>query len=220
MRTMRRFVVGSVGLVLVVGGVALASIPDQNGVIHACYRNSNGQLRVIDNATQTCSSGETALTWNQTGPAGLQGPVGPTGPEGLPGSEIVARLRLSGAPVEVTSVPFALPFSPASWTQQAAQLNMLYARVSVSNPTNPVDAQFSLFVDGVRLTSARPRIGGTGASAGTLEFEYVVTDDAGIFVPFVLFEPDQNETHQIAVTVHGTTPTIVHEFSVDVVAVG
>jgi hypothetical protein len=59
---------------LVLGGVAYAAIPDANGVIHGCRKNSGGALRVIDSeAGQTCSGSETALNWNQTGPAGISG---------------------------------------------------------------------------------------------------------------------------------------------------
>jgi hypothetical protein len=52
------------------GGVAYATIPDAQGVIHACFK-ANGQLRVVESGR--CSSGETALDWNQTG---LPGPPG------------------------------------------------------------------------------------------------------------------------------------------------
>jgi hypothetical protein len=55
------------------GGIAYATIPGSNGVIHACYKAS-GQLRVIDSGS--CGSGETALTWNQSGPPGPPGPPG------------------------------------------------------------------------------------------------------------------------------------------------
>ena len=72
---------GTLGLVvlcvLAVGGIALASIPDGNGVIHGCYRNSSGHdLRVIDSPSESCTSNEVALNWNQTGP---QGPAGAAG---------------------------------------------------------------------------------------------------------------------------------------------
>lgn len=61
-------------LVLGVGVVAYASIPDASGVIHGCRKNSDGQLRVIDSdAGQTCANGWTPLNWSQTGP---QGPPG------------------------------------------------------------------------------------------------------------------------------------------------
>jgi type VI secretion system secreted protein Hcp len=67
--------------------VAIAAIPSSSdGVIHACYSTGStppGALRVIDaDANQTCSTGETTLTWNQTGPTGPPGPQGDPGPPG------------------------------------------------------------------------------------------------------------------------------------------
>jgi hypothetical protein len=87
-------------------GVAVASIPSSDGVIHGCYAKPGfpglsppaGTLRVIDSPSQNCTANELALTWNQTGPQGLQGlpgpkgdtgpagPIGPQGPGGPTGS--------------------------------------------------------------------------------------------------------------------------------------
>jgi len=83
---------------LAIGGIAYASIPDSNGVIHACYNtgaNPSGALRVIDTGlNSTCSKNEKSLSWNQRGPTGpagsngtngtpgTTGPTGPTGPKG------------------------------------------------------------------------------------------------------------------------------------------
>lgn len=73
--------------VLVVGGIAYATIPDTGGVIHGCYQKNQGALRVIDtDKGQACSSSETALNWSQTGPQGPQGAPGPQGPAGPSGS--------------------------------------------------------------------------------------------------------------------------------------
>jgi hypothetical protein len=78
---MRRIaLVASVVLVALVGvvGIAWASIPGADGVIHGCYKNSNpaqGAVIVIDSAA-SCPSGYTALNWNQTGPTGPPGPSG------------------------------------------------------------------------------------------------------------------------------------------------
>jgi hypothetical protein len=66
-------------------GIAHATIPDGNGVIHACYLNSDGRLRVV-NDPASCKRDETALSWSQTGPQGPQGPVGPSGPQGPQGA--------------------------------------------------------------------------------------------------------------------------------------
>lgn len=74
------------GLVLLSASAAFASIPDAGGVIHGCYDSVNGQLRVIDDSTQTCRQAETAIQWSQTGPRGPQGPIGATGPQGAVGA--------------------------------------------------------------------------------------------------------------------------------------
>lgn len=65
-------------------GLAYSAIPETDGSIHACYDNTSGALRVIDpGAGQECRPGsETALNWNQKGPAGAQGPPGPAIPAG------------------------------------------------------------------------------------------------------------------------------------------
>ena len=55
------------GLLLGFAGSAavFASIPDINGRIHACYRTSNGSVRIIDDASENCTSSETAISWDQ-----------------------------------------------------------------------------------------------------------------------------------------------------------
>jgi tail collar domain len=72
-----------------------AAIPDAGSVIHGCYLNRDGSLRVIDTGVgQSCNrTKETPLNWRQnstepkgatgaTGPTGTTGPAGPTGPSG------------------------------------------------------------------------------------------------------------------------------------------
>jgi hypothetical protein len=85
-RTRARWVVpvAAVGL-LAMGGVAFATIPDSGQVIHGCYRRSGGALRVIDNSVTNCDKGETALTWNVSGPAGTNGTNGTNGAPGISG---------------------------------------------------------------------------------------------------------------------------------------
>ena len=63
----------------------LATVPDGNGVIHACFTKSTGTIRVIDNSVTNCKSGETSLAWNVQGPPGPQGPQGSVGPQGAQG---------------------------------------------------------------------------------------------------------------------------------------
>lgn len=69
------------------GGIAVAaSIPAADGTITGCYHKNNGQLRVVESATQ-CNPSELALTWQQEGPEGPQGPQGPVGPQGPAGPQ-------------------------------------------------------------------------------------------------------------------------------------
>jgi hypothetical protein len=75
-----RLIVIAVALLLL-GGIAYASIPGPDGVIHGCYKNSTGMLITIDSAA-SCPTGYTALNWNQTGPQG---------PAGLAGVHVVSQ---------------------------------------------------------------------------------------------------------------------------------
>src|SRR6266540_3846415 len=78
----------AVVLLIALGGIAYATIPDSDGVIHGCYQKSSGLLRVIDTDTgQSCASSEKPVSWNQTGPEGPTGPQGVTGPPGTGPSE-------------------------------------------------------------------------------------------------------------------------------------
>ena len=73
--------VSAVALVAIAGAVtyAVADIGG-GGMINGCYKSQNGQLRVIDPATDHCLPSETAISWSQTGPQGSPGPTGPAGP--------------------------------------------------------------------------------------------------------------------------------------------
>jgi hypothetical protein len=75
--------VSAVVVVAIAGGVtyAVADIGG-GGVINGCYKAQNGQLRLIDPATDQCLPSEKPISWNQTG---TQGPPGPTGPAGSKG---------------------------------------------------------------------------------------------------------------------------------------
>jgi hypothetical protein len=56
-------------------GIAYASVPGPDGVVHGCYQSSglgDGALYVIDSGA-SCPTGYTALNWDQTAPAGLAG---------------------------------------------------------------------------------------------------------------------------------------------------
>lgn len=72
-------IVAVAALMVALGGVAWASIPDPGGVIHGCYAKSTGALRVVDTSKPTgvCSEKQVPISWNQTGPQGVPGPAGP-----------------------------------------------------------------------------------------------------------------------------------------------
>src|SRR5580765_8708710 len=92
----RRVAVAFVVVVAIAaGGIAYASIPDANGVVHGCYNSDNGALRVFGKSKdyQQCSAGEKALDWSQTGP---------TGATGLSGA---SSLNTTAAVSPITSVP-------------------------------------------------------------------------------------------------------------------
>ncbi|MDQ1687241.1 MAG: hypothetical protein QOK42_216 [Frankiaceae bacterium] len=88
MRNTKRATVVAMGAgVAMLGAVALswAQIPGPDGVIHSCYTRSSGAIRILD-STQTCSSKETSLNWNQSGPVGPTGPKGDAGATGASGT--------------------------------------------------------------------------------------------------------------------------------------
>jgi len=76
----RALVVG-LGTFLVAGS-ASADTPARQ--IEACVLKLTGSVRIVT-AAQSCYSLETRVTWNQTGPAGAQGPAGPAGAAGSQG---------------------------------------------------------------------------------------------------------------------------------------
>ncbi|HEY1532434.1 MAG TPA: type VI secretion system tube protein Hcp, partial [Polyangiaceae bacterium] len=81
-----RWVALAIGGATVVGlgAFAYAATPAA-GVINACYDSGNGAVRIIDPANDSCKKKETAISWNQTGPAGAAGPAGAVGSAGVAG---------------------------------------------------------------------------------------------------------------------------------------
>jgi hypothetical protein len=66
---MRRLAVavGAV-LVLAVGGVAWAAIPNGDGNIYACYNTGDGSVRVKDDPAKPCAKGWSPLKWTASQP--------------------------------------------------------------------------------------------------------------------------------------------------------
>ena len=73
--------------VLAIAGAVTYAVADigGGGVINGCYKSQNGQLRVIDPATDSCNPSEKAISWSQTGPSGAKGATGATGATGAQG---------------------------------------------------------------------------------------------------------------------------------------
>ena len=86
---MRGTIIGVVAtLAALGGGMAFASIPDSGGVIHACYSNGKGALRVVDlQGGDACAKKESALNWSQAGPKGDRGEKGERGDRGETGPQ-------------------------------------------------------------------------------------------------------------------------------------
>jgi hypothetical protein len=91
MRIIRRHlsyanVASTLALVFAMGGGAYAALsPVHDGVIHTCYRASNGALRVV-RAGAHCGRRERALAFNQRGPTGPRGAMGLRGSTGKTGA--------------------------------------------------------------------------------------------------------------------------------------
>jgi hypothetical protein len=103
----RRSAVIALVVAMATVGIMTAAIPTAN-VIDACYKQSGGNLRVIDSTVTKCSKNETSLAWNvqgpkgdpgAAGPVGLTGPIGPAGPAGPAGPIGPAGPAGSGASV-------------------------------------------------------------------------------------------------------------------------
>lgn len=71
-------VISTLCLFFLLGGVALATIPSEEGILNACYAKPSGALRLVNDSPSDCAADEAGVRWNQTGPAGPPGPAGPS----------------------------------------------------------------------------------------------------------------------------------------------
>jgi hypothetical protein len=77
-------IVSLLAVVLAMGGLAVAAIPDGNGVIRGCYKKNKGTLRLVSSSSK-CKKSERAISWNQQGTAGQVGAKGDKGDAGTKG---------------------------------------------------------------------------------------------------------------------------------------
>ena len=82
--------------------------------VNGCYKSQNGQLRLIDPATDSCHPSETAISWGQTG---TQGPKGDKGDKGDPGSPDRQGRRATRA----TRATRGAPLGCSRWNGHAAR---------------------------------------------------------------------------------------------------
>jgi len=117
----------AVGAVGAGAAIAVASVPDSNGVIHACVATDpasglpavTANLRVIDSAHQSCntvaggpSPQETALSWNVTGPPGQPGQQGPPGANGKTGTIVGGNTLTIGGTVITVGKSSGITIAP------------------------------------------------------------------------------------------------------------
>ncbi len=97
-KLLRRIALIAVPIATVGAGTAIASaVPNDTAVIHACV-TKGGTFR--NAAGGACKKGETALAWNQQGPAGVgREPPGPAGPAGAAGGGSDATI-VGGDPLQ------------------------------------------------------------------------------------------------------------------------
>lgn len=132
-------VVGAAAAVAGITGVAFATIPDSNGVIHGCYSangadGTNGtQLNIINPEKASCSKGQTAVSWSQTGPTGPQGPQGAQGPQGDPGPSTLSALQ--GSPCTFDGNPSTVNVSIDSTTGAVSIVCTPVYKVTVTSMT-------------------------------------------------------------------------------------
>ena len=158
-----------VAALLVVGGIAYASIPDGSGTIHACYQKNQGALRVIDtDKAQTCSSSENALTWSQTGPQGQpgqQGPPGPTGPSDV--------WSVDGYGAGLKNLPFQTAVNLATTSTLPAGSYFVQAETEAENISSISTAYFCDLVDSSNTPYQETRV--TSADWVTIPVQAVIT---------------------------------------------
>ena len=80
-----KLVVGLAVPLALVGGIAYASATPGGAGISGCYKEEQGQLRVLTATDANCGPAELPISWSVEGPPGAAGPAGPAGPPGPPG---------------------------------------------------------------------------------------------------------------------------------------
>jgi hypothetical protein len=192
---------GFAALVIALGGVAFAAIPDSSGTIHGCYQKSNGSLRIVESASD-CRSSERAISWS----AGSQ-----------PASGVVARASSAGAVTSNSPQPFRpeegtpIPLIGNTWTQRPDETNEIYGVVDFTPP--PACNSFgstgflavTFFIDG--------QLAGGAASHGITDEQVLVRKNDNY-----VYEPGSSDARTLTATAADTCQDGNH-FTVDSVRV-
>ncbi len=154
---MKNFALQGALAVIVAGGLyggatyAASVIPGADGVIHGCYRASDGRLRVIDPARATCRRDEAPIQWNERGPQGNPGPPGP--------AQDLASLRTAVAGQQTRIAGLQTGVQDAQ-----ARVASLETRVAAPQPTAtqiPATATPAISLQSIAITPAVPTLLGS-----------------------------------------------------------
>jgi hypothetical protein len=167
--------VALLGVVIGLGGVAFATIPDSSGTIHGCYVKGLGNLRVVESGSD-CRSNETPIAWNQEGPPGPPGAI---------------ATRISGGPVQFDGTgSFSSPeekevsLTGTPWTQGPNEFREIVGQVDTETPCSDAPAlrpYVLVYVDG-QLAEL------SGLGSGFTTFRIAV------------FETGESRTHSVTIT--------------------
>lgn len=201
---------------------AAGTIPDAQGIIHACYNpRQAATLRVIDTAKgQACTSNEKPLNWNQRGTRG---------PPGADGAAVIARLSWTGSQVVTYG---GANFTPhlGDWMQGANEIDVLIpGTMTFDVPQECIGTQnhftFRLYVDTAPLA-----LGGEGdyqyyvSIPGSTAHEVSRIGSPALVDDLTLFEPgvDTSRSADTWITLGNenvcTQGVTVTGFTLDVVA--
>ena len=179
-------------LVLAGSFAASATIPGPDGLIHTCYRLSDGRLRVVDPAHEgSCAPSERALAWNARGRIGPRGPKGvigprgfrgPIGPRGLRG--VIGPRGLKGAKGDTGSI------GPKGNTGNTGAPGMVVTRIvaffnpatdlsSTASWTQPVNTIANVYYRVIVTTPGGSCVSSVAEHVGTLQFSLNATTDLG-----------------------------------------
>lgn len=149
------------------------------GVITACIKNVNGQLRIVSSSSE-CLPSETAISWNAVGPTGPAGPAGPQGPEGPTGpagptgpqgpSGVVATSSLSGAVAAIAGGSTAWVFAGPTVSVTTTESQRITGVAAISLGTTAAEGaaafQHDLCYRAGGTTDALVNIAGPNSSSG------------------------------------------------------